>query len=166
MTLKAASRILRQRQTGILLAVAKVGNRRNDLRPDIGATFDAGRDQSNNLLMHIAAACDERVLQFTQSHDFAPPIKPAAPASKRWARLVDGSFWFVEHYGRQAALAGWQTGDVFGVRPKGEGGLIDLLGTSRALVLDGKRARWRSFDVVMKFNAGAYPDLPAFWEQS
>ena len=85
---------------------------------------------------------------------------------KRWFNLVDTSIWWLENFGRQAALDGWQTHDVFGVIPgqPGAGGLIDRLGTSRALVMEGRRTRWRSFGVAMKYNAGAYAHLPLFWE--
>ncbi|WP_298465504.1 hypothetical protein [uncultured Erythrobacter sp.] len=86
---------------------------------------------------------------------------------KVWRELIECSLWWLDGFGQQAARDGWRTGDVFGFRldhPR-QGGLIDRLGTARNLLLDGKRARWRSHgDLVMKFNAGAYPELPAFWE--
>lgn len=83
-----------------------------------------------------------------------------------WRNWVECSHWWFNHFAAPAVLDGWQTGDVFGVRPghPGDGGLIDRLGSSRSLVMDGGRAHWRRFGVVMRFNRGAYPDLPAFWE--
>lgn len=109
----------------------------------------------------LAAWCDA-----VQPLDARKPHPGFDP--QRWRNLVDASFWWIEHFGRQAALDGWQTGDVFGVIEghPGAGGLIDRIGTSRSLVMDGKRARWRSFGVLMKFNAGTYSQLPAFWEVS
>ena len=87
---------------------------------------------------------------------------------KRWYNLLATSIWWLENFGRQAAVDGWQTHDVFGVIPgdPGAGGLIDRLGTSRSLVMEGRRSRWRAFGVPMKLNAGAYAHLPAFWEES
>ncbi|MEM1051161.1 MAG: hypothetical protein AAGI28_03620 [Pseudomonadota bacterium] len=98
------------------------------------------------------------------------PRKPqAGHDARRWFNLVECSAWWLENFGRQAALDGWDSVSVFGVIP-GEtwaGGLIDRLGTSRTLVMDGRRSRWRSFGgVVMKYNAGAYAYLPLFWEAS
>lgn len=97
------------------------------------------------------------------------PRKPlAGHDAQRWFNLVECSAWWLENFSRQAALDGWQTHDVFGVFPGelGAGGLIDRLGTSRSLVIEGQRSRWRPFGVAMKFNAGAFAHLPAFWEAS
>lgn len=98
------------------------------------------------------------------------PREPlAGHDARRWFNLVECSVWWLENFGRQAAPDGWDSISVFGVIPGEEraGGLIDRLGTSRTLVMDGKRSRWRSFGgVVMKYNAGAYKHLPLFWEAS
>lgn len=98
-------------------------------------------------------------------------LDPRRPApgydAARWHELVGCSQWWLSIYGRQAALDGWQTGDVFGVHPgkPRAGGLIDRLGTARNLMLEGKRARWRTFgNSMMRFNAGAFPLLPPYWE--
>lgn len=84
----------------------------------------------------------------------------------RWLNLVECSVWWLGAFGRQAALDGWTSIDIFGIDPEtpGAGGLIDRLGKSRSLVMESKRVRWRSFGVPMKFNAGAYRSLPLFWE--
>jgi len=85
----------------------------------------------------------------------------------RWGQLVDASMWWLEHFGKQAALEGWSTGCVFGIREghPGLGGLIDRIGNSRSLVMDGQRARWRTVvGTADRFNAGAYPDLSPFWQ--
>ncbi len=86
--------------------------------------------------------------------------------ANRWYNMVDTSIWWLGAFGKQAALDGWQTGCVFGVvdGQPGVGGLIDRLGTSRSLVMEGGRSRWRSFGVLMRFNRGAYSFLPPFWE--
>ncbi len=84
---------------------------------------------------------------------------------EHWRRLHTASFWWLEGYGRQAARDGWVTGDVFGLRKGCErrGGLIDQMDGCRALVMEGRRARWRSYGVAFSYAAGAYPDLPAWW---
>lgn len=95
------------------------------------------------------------------------PRKPLYGYGPRlWFNLVEASLWWEEHFAGRAALDGWQTGDVFGLiaGETGNGGLIDRIGTSRSLVMEGGRARWRSFGVPMKFNAGSYIHLPPFWE--
>ncbi|WP_346031856.1 hypothetical protein [Erythrobacter westpacificensis] len=83
----------------------------------------------------------------------------------RWKRLHEQSLWWLGNYGEQAARDGWGTGDVFGLRVGYErrGGLIDQLENSRALVMEGGRASWRTYGVRFTYAAGAYPDLPAWW---
>ena len=96
-------------------------------------------------------------------------IDPGVPnhgfTEERWRRFHSASVWWVDGYGRQAARDGWGTGDVFGLRPGFErrGGLIDQLDGCRALVMEGGRARWRSYGVAFSYAAGAYPNLPAWW---
>lgn len=100
-----------------------------------------------------------------ESLDICQPLKRFD--QMRWGRMVDASEWWLVHFGKQAALDGWTTSDVFGVRYgcDGTGGLIDRLGNARGLVMDGPRARWRSVEGVARaFNSGTYCDLPAFWE--
>jgi hypothetical protein len=85
-----------------------------------------------------------------------------------WQTFHDASVWWLEGFGRQAALDGWSTGDVFGIREgyPGTGGLIERLGDNRSLVMADGRACWRSRGVPMQFNRGGGDALPAFWERS
>jgi hypothetical protein len=84
----------------------------------------------------------------------------------RWQTFYDASVWWLEGFGRQAALDGWQTGDIFGLRHgfPGTGGLIERLGDNRSLVMADGRACWRSRGVPMQFNRGGGDGLSAFWE--
>jgi hypothetical protein len=86
-------------------------------------------------------------------------------APDRWKRLHEQSLWWLDSFGEQASRDGWGTGDVFGLRVGYErrGGLIDQLESSRALVMEGKRANWRTYGVKFTYAAGAYPNLPAWW---
>lgn len=119
----------------------------------------------------VAHVCGEK--EFSRWVDKVSDLSSREPQAghdaRRWFNLVECSVWWLENFGRQAALDGWDSMSVFGVisgEPRA-GGLIDRLGTSRTLVMDGKRSRWRSFGgVVMKYNAGAYKHLPLFWEAS
>ncbi len=84
----------------------------------------------------------------------------------RWQTLCDTSFWWLEGFGRAAAMAGWSTSDVFGIYLPGSGcgGLIDRLGDNRSLIMDSEQARWRSWGVSKLFNRTGAGDLPALWE--
>jgi hypothetical protein len=86
----------------------------------------------------------------------------------RWQTFYDASVWWLENFGRQAALDGWSTGDVFGARPEkpGWGGLLDRLGDNRSLVMSSDSARWRSRGVPKKFNRTAGDGLLPWWETS
>ncbi|MGB4101444.1 MAG: hypothetical protein WBK91_06015 [Alphaproteobacteria bacterium] len=42
---------------------------------------------------------------------------PAAFVPERWQQLVDDGGYFLDRWGRQAALLGWRAVDVFGVDP-------------------------------------------------
>lgn len=85
----------------------------------------------------------------------------------RWQRLYDCAVWWFDSFGRQAAIDGWTTGDVFGLLPQvaGGGGLVDRLGNHRGLVMTADEARWRYLgEVPQLFRRGSFPDLEAFWE--
>lgn len=94
-----------------------------------------------------------------------PDVPNRGFTEARWQRFHSASTWWVNSYGKQAARDGWGTGDVFGLRSGFErrGGLIDQLNGCRALMMEGGRARWRSYGVAFSYAAGAYPDLPAWW---
>lgn len=92
----------------------------------------------------------------------------------RWQKLYDCSVWLVETFGRQLAIDGWATGDLFGVHARkcellaeydGCGGLVDHLGDHRALVLADGVARWRYMGTLPQvYKRGWWPDLQPFWE--
>lgn len=94
-------------------------------------------------------------------------------AMGRWQKLYDCSVWLVETFGRQLALDGWTTGDVFGVHSsecelpaeyEGCGGLVDSLGHHRALVLADGEARWRYLGKLpQSYRRGSWPNLQPFW---
>lgn len=84
----------------------------------------------------------------------------------RWQTLWDSSAWWLGNFGKQAALDGWSTGDLFGVLPQvaGGGGLIDRLGNHRGLVMTAEEARWRYLgEVPQLYRRGSWPDLQPFW---
>lgn len=84
----------------------------------------------------------------------------------RWQKLLDASVWFVETFGRQAAMDGWTTSDLFGVlrQIEGAGGLMDQLGDHRGLVLSADEARWRYLGKVPQlYRRGQWPNLDPFW---
>jgi hypothetical protein len=84
----------------------------------------------------------------------------------RWQRLYDASVWWIEGFGRQAALDGWGTSDIFGlVRQMPDyGGLIDQLGDDRGLVMTADEARWRWRGIRPQvYRRGAWPNLEPFW---
>lgn len=118
-------------------------------------------------IVPIVPAPKTLLREWVSSVSALDPRKPLAGHDARgWFNLVECSVWWLDNFGWQAALDGWQTHDVFGVIPgsPGAGGLIDRLGTSRPLVMEGRRSRWRSFGVAMKYNAGAYKHMPLFWD--
>ena len=135
---------------------------------DVRDIRDKSPDQTPNVpIVPIVPAPKTLLREWVSGVSGFDPREPQAGHDpKRWFNLVDTSVWWLENFGRQAALDGWRTHDVFGVIPgePGAGGLIDRLGTSRALVMEGRRSRWRSFGVPMKYNAGAFARLPLFWE--
>lgn len=84
----------------------------------------------------------------------------------RWQTMWDSSVWFVETFGRQAAMDGWTTSDLFGLlrQVAGAGGLIDQLGNHRGLVLSADEARWRYLgEVPQVYRRGQWPNLDPFW---
>lgn len=84
----------------------------------------------------------------------------------RWQKLFDASVWFVETFGRQAAMDGWTTSDLFGLvrQVEGAGGLMDQLGDHRGLVMSADEARWRYLGQVPQlYRRGQWPNLEPFW---
>jgi len=95
-----------------------------------------------------------------------PCQPPRGITMGRWQTLYDASLWWLESFGRQAALDGWSSGDVFGIRSgfPGAGGLIDRLGDNRSLVMTAERACWRTYGALRQFNRSAGEVLSPFWE--
>jgi hypothetical protein len=94
------------------------------------------------------------------------PLKPPEGFGQgRWATLYDASIWWLDAFGLEAASEGWETADVFGVRPAfpGLGGLVDRLGHGRTLIMTPDLARWRWLGVGSSYARGTYPDLRPFW---
>lgn len=84
----------------------------------------------------------------------------------RWQKLYDCSVWWFEAFGRQAAIDGWGTSDIFGLvrQIPDYGGLIDQLGDHRGLVMTADEARWRWRGIRPQiYRRGQWPNLDPFW---
>lgn len=111
---------------------------------------------------------DRALKRWVTALEMLDPCQPREGFSMgRWQKLYDCSVWWIESFGRQAALDGWGTSDVFGVVPQveGHGGLIDQLGDHRGLVMTADEARWRWRGVRPQvYRRGSWPGLAPWWD--